>query len=303
MNSRLQTWRDAGRLLTVAGRRIFVRTGGNGPPLLLIHGYPVGSYDWHAVWPLLENHYFLIAPDMPGHGFSDKSLRGDYSLAAHAATHDALLGQLGITACHVVACDLGVSVVQEMLAQRADADQPRQANLWSLALLNGGLCPQAYQPRAIQRLLASPLGAWLGPRIPRSAFENTVRTLYGDSPPPSDALLDDFWTLLSVGDGRLATHRVGAFWRERLALQERLLGALLGSGLPLRLINGAADPNSGAHMVRAFRLHRPDADVVSLEGIGHWPQIQAPEPVAEALHSFLSQHTPDHHRNHWPCPH
>jgi pimeloyl-ACP methyl ester carboxylesterase len=63
----------------------------------------------------------------------------------------------------------------------------------------------------------------------------------------------------------------------------------------LRLINGAADPNSGAHMVRAFRQHRPDADVVSLEGIGHWPQIQAPEQVAQAMLAFLAQHEPGLH--------
>ncbi len=285
MNARLQQW--GGRMLNVTGRQIFVRTGGIGPTLLLVHGYPVGSYDWHALWPLLENRFSLVAPDMLGHGFSEKPKQADFSLASHATMHDELLAQLNISECHVIAFDLGVSVVQEMLAQREEQTNPPKACILSLVLLNGGVCPRAYQPRAIQRLLASPLGGWLGPRVPRRMFDKTIRRMYGDAPPPSETLLDDFWTLLNLGEGRQVTHRVGAFWKERLALNDRLLGALLRSGVRLRLINGAADPNSGAHMVRAFQTHQPDADVVSLEGIGHWPQIQAAERVAQSLLDFL----------------
>ena len=57
---------------------------------------------------------------------------------------------------------------------------------------------------------------------------------------------------------------------------------LLHGGVRLRLINGAADPNSGAHMVRAFLKHQPHADVVSLKALGHWPHIQ--DPLTVALH-------------------
>lgn len=285
MNAALPHWRAEGRHLDHHGHRIFYRVEGQGPALLLIHGYPVGSYDWHAVWAALRPHFTLIAPDMLGHGFSDKPLSGDYRLAAHADMHEALLAHLGIDACHVMAFDLGVSVAQEMLARReVDARLPP---ITSLILLNGGVCPDAYTPRLIQRLLASPWGPWIGPRVPEGLFARTISGLYtgidgtGAAPPPQ--LLADFWALMCHGQGRQVTHRVGAFWRERLALRERLLGALLRSQARLRLINGAADPNSGAHMVAAFLQHRPHADVVSLAGIGHWPQIQAPERVAQGV--------------------
>src|SRR5260370_27188899 len=59
------TWLD-----TAAGR-IFARTGGAGPPLLLLHGYPQTNVMWHHVAPDLARHFSLIIPDLPGYGWSE----------------------------------------------------------------------------------------------------------------------------------------------------------------------------------------------------------------------------------------
>lgn len=285
MNARLLEWQAQGQWWHHNGQRYFVRQGGVGPTMLLVHGYPVGSYDWHTLWPRLQPHFSLVAPDLLGHGFSDKPRAADYSVAAHADALDALLRHLGVVRCHLVAFDLGVSVAQEMLARRHELPQ-RLASFDTVTLLNGGLCPQAYQPRWIQRLLISPLGDWIAPRVSQGLFEKTIRRMYGSAPPPSAELLEDFWALVQHGGGNTVAHQVGAFWHTRLPHGERLLGALLHSGLRLRLINGSADPNSGAHMVRAFLQHKPDADVVQLPALGHWPQLQAPQVVVRHVMSF-----------------
>ena len=60
---------------------------------------------------------------------------------------------------------------------------------------------------------------------------------------------------------------------------ERWVGALQHTRVPLRLINGPVDPVSGAHMVARYRELVPDPDVISLEGIGHYPQTEAPDLV------------------------
>lgn len=286
MTPAVESWQRDGRSLTWQGSRVFYKTVGHGPPLLLIHGYPVGSYDWHAVWPMLAERFTLIAPDMLGHGFSGKPLDGDYTISSHAKMHAALLRHLGISNCHAVAFDLGVSVAQEMLAQR---DEGRDmVELTSLVLLNGGVCPDAYHPRWIQKLMLTRVGPWLGPRIPKQMFQRTIASLYeGSQAPPSQQLLDDFWCLFGAGDGRKVAHRVGAFWHERKAQSSRLLEGLLNSHIPLLMVNGGADPNSGAHMVRAFLDLAPSVPVVSLPSAGHWPQIQSPCLVAEAIIRFL----------------
>lgn len=268
------------------GERIFFKRAGSGPALLLVHGYPVGSYDWHTLWEELAAHFTVIAADMLGHGFSGKPLQGNYSLRAHAQMHDALLAHLGIHQCQVMAFDLGVSVAQEMLAQRKEtAGLPM---IEGLILLNGGVCPEAYQPRLIQRLMLTRIGPWLGPRVPQKMFSKTIVQMYqGHSNAPSESLLNDFWALFCHGAGQTVAHRVGAFWQERKALSARLIGALATSDIRLRLINGSADPNSGEHMVRAYLRHQPRADVVRLPGIGHWPQLQAPHDVLRASLTFL----------------
>ena len=290
LSDRLLAWQQGGQWMDWRGQQVFYRIAGAGPALLLLHGYPVGSYDWHAVWADLAKHFTLIAPDMLGHGFSGKPIDGDYSLAAHAQMHDALLQHLGISSCRVIAFDLGVSVAQEMLAKRQE--QKGLPNIDALVLLNGGVCPEAYQPRLIQKLLVTRFGAWIGPRITQKMFEQTIVRMYcGHDAAPAQDLLDDFWELLRHGQGQAVAHRVGAFWQERKELSARLLGELLSGDVPLRLINGLADPNSGAHMVQAFLQHRPGADVVSLPTSGHWPQIQAPEQVIQASSEFFRSHS------------
>jgi len=285
MSAALDAWQRQGRYVDWRGRRVFVAQAGRGPALLLIHGYPIGSYDWHAVWVALATRFTLIAPDMLGFGFSDKPAGHAYSLQDHADLHEALIERLQLKRLSVMAHDLGVSVAQELLArQQADARRPR---IDSVVLLNGGLCPEAYQPRVIQRLLSSPLGPWIGPHIPRSAFDRSVRKLFGPKAPASPALLDDFWRLVTHNDGLRVAHMVGRFYVDRLALRDRLVEPLLRRAVPIRLINGAADPNSGLHMAERYRELVPGADIVSLEQVGHWPQIEAPQAVLAAAMPFI----------------
>jgi haloacetate dehalogenase len=70
----------ASKWLDTTAGRIFARTGGEGPPLLLLHGYPQTNVMWHRVAPALARHFSLIMPDLPGYGWS----AAPASDAAHA---------------------------------------------------------------------------------------------------------------------------------------------------------------------------------------------------------------------------
>jgi pimeloyl-ACP methyl ester carboxylesterase len=56
--------------------------------------------------------------------------------------------------------------------------------------------------------------------------------------------------------------------------------------VPMRLINGSTDPVSGEHLAACYEALVPDPDVVRLPGIGHYPQVEAPEAVLEAFLAF-----------------
>lgn len=285
----LTRWRDTGLRFEFRSHSIFYQdaAGTEGQPaLLLIHGFPTSSWDWAGLWAPLRAHCGrVVAPDMLGFGYSDKPPRHTYSLLEQADLHEALLEQLGIGDVHVLAHDYGVSVAQELLARHQERGG-RGLKLRSVALLNGGLFPETHYPTVSQRLLRSPLGGIMVRLMHERRFSKAFGEVFGPKTKPSDIEMHDFWTLVSGNGGALAMRRLIRYIDERRLRRERWVGALQTTSVPLRLINGPVDPVSGAHMVVRYRELVPKADVVSLDGIGHYPQVEAPEATLRALLEF-----------------
>ena len=208
-------------------------------------------------------------------------------MAEHADLHEWLISRLGLKRLSLVAHDLGVSVAQEMLARRMQ--DRSKASIDAVVFLNGGVFPEAYRPRFILRLLASPMGRMIGSRLSRSAFERSLRPLFGEHAQPDGALLDDLWSLVIHRKGLLVTHKVGRFWQERMALRNRLVAPVLERCVPTLFINGTSDPNSGQHMAERYAALVPGADLVRLDGVGHWPQLEQPEQVVSLTLEFLAR--------------
>lgn len=86
---------------------IFALTGGAGPPLLLLHGYPQNHFMWHAVAPRLSNHFSLVVPDLRGYGESKgpppDQEHVNYSKRTMANDMVAVMAQLGFDRFHVAA--------------------------------------------------------------------------------------------------------------------------------------------------------------------------------------------------------
>ncbi len=121
------------REIETAAGRIFLRTGGSGPPLLLIHGFPQTHAMWHRVAPQLAEHFSLVMPDLRGYGRSSAP-PGDaghmtYSKRAMAEDMIAVMEGLGHSAFRVVGHDRGARV-----AYRLALDHP--ARVERLALLD-----------------------------------------------------------------------------------------------------------------------------------------------------------------------
>jgi pimeloyl-ACP methyl ester carboxylesterase len=289
----LASWWRKGSHFDYRGFDVFYVSEGSGPHLLLVHGYPFSSFDWKEIWPELTRRFTVIAPDMLGMGFSAKPRRYPYSVLGHADMHELLLEQLGITSCHVMAHDLGVSVVQELLARRELDERARPLpTIASVTWLNGGLFHEVYTPRLAQLLLSkTPLGAAAGhlPRpIARRILERTMSELFGTHTQPSAQQFDQFEEILGFDDGLRVSGRVGRFIVDRCVHRDRWAGAMINTAVPMRLIDGPADPNSGMHLVERYREVVPDPDVMLLGSqIGHWPQLEDPAGVLDHFRAFL----------------
>jgi pimeloyl-ACP methyl ester carboxylesterase len=104
------------RRLTLHGHRIAYRQAGSGPALVLIHGITSSSATWERVMAQLARHFTVIAPDLVGHGESDKP-RGDYSLGAHASTIRDLMLVLGHERASIVGHSLGGGIAMQFAYQ------------------------------------------------------------------------------------------------------------------------------------------------------------------------------------------
>jgi pimeloyl-ACP methyl ester carboxylesterase len=298
MDAELEEWQAAGRYFDYLGFDVFYRNEGGGPPLLLIHGYPFNTWDWAPIWLTLTERFTVIAPDMLGMGFSDKPATYEYSVPDHADMHEALLAHLDVTACHILAHDIGDSVGQEMLARHEFGQQSYGSlRIESVTWLNGGLFNETYRPRLMQKVLSrTPLGD-LASHLPnvllsQRVLERTINELFGPHTQPSPRMHELFNQILGYNDGKRVTHKVGRFINDRYLYRNRWVRAMRQTKVPMRLIDGPADPNSGRHMADRYRQLVPNPDVVMLDaGIGHWPQIEAPEAVLAALLEHIDRVT------------
>jgi pimeloyl-ACP methyl ester carboxylesterase len=287
--SSIHEWKAGGREFDYGGHPVFVRASGDPEmqALLLIHGFPTASRDWEALWPELTARYRVYTLDLLGFGFSAKPRRYDYALVDQAGLCESFLRAEGVRDYHVLAHDYGDSVAQELLARQDDpGERPR---LHSVAFLNGGLFPETHRPVLLQKLLLSPLGPVFARLASRDSLASSLRRIFGADTPPSDELVDGFWALMQHNDGQAVMHRLIRYIPERRRQRERWLRAMQTTSLPLKLIDGCADPISGAHMVARYRELIPNADVAELPAIGHYPQVEAPEAVLSAYLEFRAR--------------
>ncbi len=284
-------WKQSGRVHLHRGQEFFYREQAREPgassALLLIHGFPTSSWDWHKVWDALAAKLpRVIAADMMGFGFSSKPADYSYSILDQATLFEGLLEHLGVSRIHILAHDYGDTVAQELLARHLERSASARPQIASCVLLNGGLFPETHRARTVQKLLLTPLGPLLSRLMNRRSFERSFAAVFGAGTQPSAEELAQFWELIRHDGGDRILYKLIRYMPERIEHRERWVGALQKTRVPLRVINGPADPVSGAHMVARYRELVPHPDVVSLPGIGHYPQTEDPAGVLKAFFEF-----------------
>lgn len=290
MRMEIEDWRAGGQHVRCdvpyRSHRIFVRVAGAGEPLLLIHGFPAGSWVWHRIWPELTERFRVVAPDLLGFGFSDKPADVTYTIARQADIVEALLDILEIPRCHVLAHAYGDSVAQELLAR--DLGREGGARLLSLSFLNGGIFPEANRRTGAQRLALTGLAPLLGRvvGVPYTLFRRSFCKVFGPDTRPGEAELRAFWRLACWEGGAHVMVGLMRYQLEREVHGERWVAALHEARVPMQLILGRADPISG-DQAGHWRAALPDQELHELErAVGHYPQFEDPEGVLRAFLAF-----------------
>lgn len=285
----LSQWQTNGQFIDINANKIFTKTAGdaNNPALLLIHGFPSASWDWEGMWDELIKHYFLVTLDMLGFGLSDKPINATYKITEQADLYTQFLKRLNITDVHILAHDYGDTVAQELLARQVAAQS--EIRIHSVCYLNGGLFPQVHKPLFIQKLLLSKLG-WLVPKLmSKQKFAKNLITIFGKNTPPATMVINTFWALLIYNNGLRVMPKLIKYITQRQQNEQRWVGAMINSDIPITFIAGEQDPISGKHMLEHYKKTIPNARVQEFVELGHYPQIEDAKAITEAYLNFRKQ--------------
>ena len=263
----------------VDGMTIGYRELGDGPPVLLLHGWPTSSYLWRDVMPAIARSNRVIAPDLPGFGVSDKPVGVRYDFDLFESAIDGLLAALEVDSLGLAVHDLGGPIGLHWTIRNPE-------RVTRLALLNTLVYPQ-FSPAVIEFVttLSTP-----GKREQATSPEGLAELARGVMPADFDRLDDliaSFAAPFDSADSRRALADAGVgLDLEGFTEIERKLPELT---IPVRVIYGDQDralPDVAETMARVAR-DLPQAVVTPLPGRGHFIQEEAPEEVGELLAEFF----------------
>jgi pimeloyl-ACP methyl ester carboxylesterase len=153
-------------------------------------------------------------------------------------------------------------------------------------MLNGGIIYGKHHPRFMQRLLASPVGRFVGPLMTRHRFDRSFPPIFGADTQPDANDLAAYWSGIEYNRGTRVLYRIIRYLGERKRHAGRWVPVLGDAPVPLTFIVGEEDPISGRDMADAFEALGPAQRCLRLPGIGHYPQMEAPEATLAAYLAF-----------------
>jgi haloalkane dehalogenase len=264
------------------GLELAYRELGDGPPVLLLHGWPTSSYLWRDVMPpLAAAGNRAIALDLPGYGGSSKPPGATYDFALYDSTLDAFLEALGIETTALAVHDVGGPIGLHWAVHRPE-------RVTKLALLNTLVYPELDEMAVkFVETLSTP-----GPReqlTSPAGLEFSMKFGLADesklTPETLSAVVEPFGTdeeRRSLADAGIGLEIAGF---EEIA---RLLPTALRD-TPVRIVYGEQDrilPTVAQTMERV-KADLPQAEITALPAAGHFLQEEAADEIGDLLAQFL----------------
>jgi pimeloyl-ACP methyl ester carboxylesterase len=274
------------RYIDTGDLRQHVVTGGDGPPLLLVHGWPQTWYAWRLIMPELARDFSVVAPDQRGTGLSGKPTDG-YDTATLAADLAALMDALGYQQFAVAGHDTGMWIGYALAADHPDrvarlavaeaampGVSPSPPLLGSTAA-NDRLWHFAFNrlARVNEQLVAGREDVYFG-----FQFAKAARTL------PGYAVRYYIDALASDPDALHASFAIYRALDTTIAQNQRRTTRRLA--LPVLAIGGAEGIGEGA--ANTMKLAADDVQSVVIPGSGHYCLEEVPEEVVATLTAFLA---------------
>jgi pimeloyl-ACP methyl ester carboxylesterase len=274
------------RYVDTGGLRLHAVIGGEGPPLLLVHGWPETWYAWRLLMPALARDFQVIAVDQRGRGLSDKP-EGGYDTGTLATDLVALMDALGHERFAVVGHDTGFAIGYALAA-----DHPDRIDRVALAEIPGSPgaapSPPVFVPGPINdRLWHLPFNRL--EKINEQLVEGRERIFFAwefDAAAEKlpDQVIDYYVGLLSDPDALRGSFGFYRALDTTIAQDGQRKTRRLS--MPVLAIGGAA--SFGEHVADAMKLVADDVQSFVVPGAGHFVAEEAPDEMLQVLRAFLA---------------
>jgi pimeloyl-ACP methyl ester carboxylesterase len=254
-------------------------------PLLVLHGFPTSSHDWVRVLAALARRRRVVLLDFLGFGLSAKPDQR-YSLFEQADLVEGVADELGLGEVDLASHDMGDSVAGEVLARSIDGTL--SFGVTRRVLSNGSVYIGMAHLTDGQQLLLSLPDERAADGLGRDALVGALRgTFAPDSDVPDEDVRAAADLILRDGGDRLLPRTI-RYVEERHEHEGRWTGAIERHPAPLTIIWGDLDPVAVWPMAERLHEARPDATLVRLPGVGHYPMLEAPDAFAAAVEHALA---------------
>lgn len=268
-------WTLNERYQTTAGPVAAGRTG-DGPALVLAHGWPWSSYAWHRVIPELARYFTVHWYDMPGYGKSHKAPDQRTSLDVQGEIFAEMLAHWGLANPHVVAHDFGgATTLRAHLLQGCDFEKYVLMNV--VAMRPWGSDFFDHVGRHVEAFQGLP------PHIHKAVVAAYIQgALVNDLPAEDVEALVAPWL---TAEGAVSFYRQFAQADERFTEEvEPFFGAVR---CPVTILWGEDDPWIPLARGKALHQRMPDAGFATIPNAGHLPQLERPDAVLKDLLGVL----------------
>lgn len=277
------------REISIHGHRVAYHESGAGPVVLLVHGMAGSMSTWDLVAPTLASRFTVVAPDLPGHGASEK-LVGDFSLGAYASTLRDLLLALGHERATVVGQSLGGGVAMQLAYQYPERCE-------RLVLVgSGGL---GREVNHLLKLLTIPGSEGVLKLACAEQVRDAIAAVgqlaskFGIAAAPH---VQELWrSYSSLGDAETRT----AFLRTLRAVIDTGGQAVsaanrlhLASEMPTLIIWGDADPIIPVEHAHAAHQAIAGSRLEIFPNVGHYPHCEDPARFIDVLTDFIESTIP-----------
>jgi pimeloyl-ACP methyl ester carboxylesterase len=287
----LREWEALGERQAVLGHDVFVvdvpARDDLAAPVLVLHGFPTSSLDWSKAVATMRERRRVVLLDMLGYGFSAKPDR-HYSLFEQADLVEGVARELGLAHVALVTHDMGDSVGGELCARSLDG--ALAFGLERRVVTNGSIYLDMANLTDGQKLLLALPDERLSSEAALLAenLASALRaTFAADSEVDDDEVMAMAVAVARDGGDRLLP-RLIRYLEERRVHEGRWTGAIERHPSPLVVVWGDRDPIAVYAMAEQLVARRPGTPLVRLDGIGHYPMVEAPERFASALRAALA---------------